>query len=314
MIGSGLKKYAQENGLKVAKGVAYGAFRGYAATMSEGSGFKQVFFTTKFTQAGADDALLAELNAANIQRTYRVQQLNVAPNGIRIVFTDTIGTMNKIKEFMDWFMPLLEKHGATKWNTCTECGAEVTDGHWILIAGVAYYMHGSCANSAKMQIQSAEQMEKEQDTGSYTTGAIGAFLGAAIGAIAWGFVYYSGFVASLIGLAIGFVAEKGYSLLKGKNGKGKVVILILAVIFGVLAGTAFGFILMIIRDVINVEGSLFTHSDIPDLVAFLLQDPEIKSGLLKDTALGLLFAALGVFAMLKKTSQEVSDTKIIDLE
>ena len=39
MIGSGLKKYALENGLKVAQGVGYGSFRGYAATLSEGSGY-----------------------------------------------------------------------------------------------------------------------------------------------------------------------------------------------------------------------------------------------------------------------------------
>ena len=37
MIGSGLKKLASENGMKVARGVAYGALRGYAATLSEGN-------------------------------------------------------------------------------------------------------------------------------------------------------------------------------------------------------------------------------------------------------------------------------------
>ena len=37
MIGSGLKKLANENGMKVAHGVAYGSLRSYAATLSEGT-------------------------------------------------------------------------------------------------------------------------------------------------------------------------------------------------------------------------------------------------------------------------------------
>ena len=128
MIGTGLKKFAQQNGLTVAKGVAYGNFRGYAATMSEGAGYKALVLTTKFTAAGDADALLAEVNAANIQRTYRVQGLNLSPIGISVIFTDTVGTMKRIADFADWFMPLLGKYSATPWNICIECGEEITDG------------------------------------------------------------------------------------------------------------------------------------------------------------------------------------------
>ena len=38
MIGSALKKMARENGMTVQGGVAYGSLRGFAATLSEGSG------------------------------------------------------------------------------------------------------------------------------------------------------------------------------------------------------------------------------------------------------------------------------------
>ena len=38
MIGSGLKKLAQENGMTVSNGVAYGSLQGYAATLSQGRG------------------------------------------------------------------------------------------------------------------------------------------------------------------------------------------------------------------------------------------------------------------------------------
>lgn len=318
MIGSGLKKYALENGLKVSKGVGYGNFRGYAATLSEGSGYKQVIITTKFTNVGADDALLAELNAVNIQRTYRVQSLNITPNGIQIVFSDTIGTMNKIKEFMDFFVPLLDKYGATGWNICAECGGEVTAGRWELIEGVAHYMHESCASSVKSQIAEADQARKDQDTGSYVTGTVGAVLGALLGAVVWGIVLCMGFVASLVGLLIGWLSNKGYDLFKGKMGKGKLVILILAVIVGVLAGTVGGYgasLWMEFNAILAEEGQQsMTFSEFIGWFSLLLQDGEYMGYMIKDILMGLLFAALGVFAMLKKTNQEVSDTKIIDLE
>jgi len=53
----------------------------------------------------------------------------------------------------------------------------------------------------------------------------------------WAVVLNLGYVASLVGLLIGFLALKGYDLLKGKQGKGKVAILIVAIVFGVLLGT-----------------------------------------------------------------------------
>ena len=49
MVSMGLKKLASENNMTVASGVAYGALHGYAATLSEGAGYKLLVITTKFT-------------------------------------------------------------------------------------------------------------------------------------------------------------------------------------------------------------------------------------------------------------------------
>ena len=43
LIGSGLKKLAKEYGMTVS-GVAYGSLGGFAATLSEGAGFKRIVF------------------------------------------------------------------------------------------------------------------------------------------------------------------------------------------------------------------------------------------------------------------------------
>ena len=101
MIGSGLKKLAKENGMNVASGVAYGSLRGYAATLSEGSGYKQIVISTKFADPAKPQELQAMINQKNISREYRVQNLLFTASGIQIIFTDNPGTVKKIVAFID---------------------------------------------------------------------------------------------------------------------------------------------------------------------------------------------------------------------
>lgn len=313
MIGSGLKKLAQENGMKVAKGVAYGSLRGYAATLSEGSGYKMIVLSTKFTDTVKLNELQAQLNARNITRDFRVRNMNFAPDGITIVFNDTVGTMNKIREFIEWFFPLLGVSSATGWDVCTECGTPIVAGTWKLINGVAFYMHESCAQRAVNLIREEEQSVKDADTGNYLTGLLGALAGSALGAVVWAIVLNAGYVASLVGLLIGWLADKGYNLLKGKQGKAKLAILIVAVIFGVVVGTFGAYVLMVVTMINNGE-TYMTYADIPAFLMILLGDEEFRGAAMADILQGLLFAALGVFALLWKANKDVSGIKVENLE
>lgn len=315
MIGSGLKKLAKENGMKVAHGVAYGALRGYAATLSEGSGYKQIVLTTKFADPVKQQQLQERLNGRNIQRELRVLRLTFSPNGVCIVFQDNPGTMKKIAEFMDWFFPLLDESGATKWDVCTECGGQAIGGRWKLVDGVAFYLHEGCAERMTRSIQEEETTRKEADRGNYITGLLGAFAGSALGAVLWAAVLGLGYVASVVGLVIGWLADKGYSLCRGRQGKGKVVILILAVIFGVLLGN-FGYDAYTLAGMIqNGELPGFALADIPSMIGLLLKtEPGYLSATVRNILMGLLFAGLGVFSLLRKAGKEVSGTKVIDLE
>lgn len=310
MIGSGLKKLANANGMTVSDGVAYGNLRGYAVTLNEGNGYKRMDIVTAFPQLGQQESLLRATESVNMEKEYRVRQFVVNKNILTVVFHDTVGTMKKIEAFIDWFFPLLQQNGATAYNVCAECGTETTGDHWYLINGVAVPMHEQCAERLQTNIQEQEQARKDEDTGSYVSGTIGAFLGATLGAAVWALVLAMGYVASIIGLLIGWLADKGYTLLKGKQGKGKVVILILAIIFGVLLGT-------IVPDVVQLAGMIadgelpgYAYTDIPYLIVYLMQmDTEYFSGTMANAGMGLLFAALGVFALLRKTGKEVSGTK-----
>lgn len=314
MIGSGLKKLAAENGMKVSKGVAYGSLRGYAATLSEGAGWKRVCFSVTFLDTAQRGLLIDATNALDVKKTYRITQLAVAPANIVVEFLDNPGTMKKIVEFLDWFVPLLDQYSASKMGVCPQCGAQVTDGCWKLIDGVAHYMHTACAENVRTQIADENQNRKQGAEGSYGTGLLGALVGAAIGAVVWAVVLNAGYVASLVGLLIGFLAEKGYTLLHGRQGKGKLVILIIAVAAGVIFGT-FGADVFTLVSMIGAGETNITYGDIPAFLIMLLrEDAEYASAVGGNILLGLLFAAIGVFTLLRKAGKEVADIKFIDLQ
>ena len=314
MIGSGLKKLANENGMKVAQGVAYGSLQGFAATMCEGSGWKSITFSTMITDPEKKDLFMQNVNSVDIQRVYRVQSLNIAPRNIQVVFLDNPGTMKKIQEFLVWFIPLLRQAEATTANVCPECGGEVISGRWVMIDGVAHHMHESCAQLVSSQISEENDRMVAESKGSYFTGFIGALLGAVIGAIVWAIVLNMGYVASVVGLLIGFLALKGYDLLKGKQGKGKVAILIVVIILGVLLGTFGAYTFQVIR-LINDGTFRLELVQAPIYVLALLEgDPSFRSEVLGNVLMGLLFAALGVFSLLKKAGKAVAGTKVKNLE
>ena len=314
MIGSGLKKFAKENGMNVSAGVAYGSLRGYAATLSEGSGYKQIVVTTRFADPAKVQELQAQFNQKNAAREFRVQNFSFSPDSIVIVFNDTVGTMKKLTAFVDWFFPLLHGVGAATVNQCAECGGELEGGCWKLISGVAYHMHEECGEKVRDQISRENEERRQEAEGSYLMGLVGAVLGSALGAVVWALVLLAGYVASLVGLLIGWLAERGYNLFKGKQGRGKIIVLVVAVIFGVVLGTVAADAISVAQLISETEGAVITYSDIPSfLMELFLSDGEYRSAVLKNVLMGLLFAGLGVFALLRKASNEVADTKFIDL-
>lgn len=242
-----------------------------------------------------------------------MQHLYVSENRVQVIFHDTIGTMKKIEAFVEWFFPLLEQSGASKVNICSECGMELMAGKWKLVDGVARYVHEGCGQKLRASIQThAEEKVRE---GNYLSGAIGALLGAAVGAVAWAALMLFGYISSLIGLLTGFLAERGYTLFRGKNGKGKIAILILAVIIGVLLGyfaaTVIEFI-NVVKDEMGIE--LSVNESIGMVLFSLQEDSEFRGAVIKDLLMGLLFAGLGIFGLIAKTKKEVSAPKYIELD
>ncbi|MBR5490184.1 MAG: hypothetical protein IKV79_02815 [Oscillospiraceae bacterium] len=305
MIGNTFKKYALEKGMKVSSGVAYGSLGGFAATLSEGSGYKSIVFTTKFADAAKKQELMNEVGTHNLYKEFRVQKLDFAFDAVVVIFHDNPGTMKKLTSFVEWFCPLLEKYGAGAYNVCTHCGMEIENENWIYINGVAYNLHNSCADKIAADAETEAEMEKEEKKGSYIGGFIGALVGGLVGAIPWAIVLLLGYMASVLGVLIGWLADKGYNLLGGKKGKGKVVILAIAAIVGVVVGTFAADVITLVQMINSGELAGLPYGDIPYVIlTLLIEDSEYLRVTLGNIGMGLLFAFLGEWFFLKRAAKE----------
>lgn len=315
MIASGLRKLAKENGMRLDHGIAYGNLRGYAASLCEGNGYKQLIVTTKFPDPQKKTQWMTAMNAQDIKKEFRVQNCQVLDDAIVIVFRDAPGTLKYMEKFLDWFFPLLDQAGATGANVCTQCGGALDDGDcWKQVGGAAYHLHGRCAERMMESAQAELQQSQLEDNGSYASGFVGALLGGVLGAVVWGLVMMLGYLASVVGLLIGFLAERGYRLLHGRNGKGKLVILVVVIVLSVVLGTFLGECGMLFRAMQGDSYSPTVGEVVRYLLLFIREEPSVTREVLSNLGLGMLFALLGTYYMLKRTHQETSVTKMKDLK
>lgn len=314
MIGSGFRKYARKNGLKVGNGIAYGSLRGYAVSLCEGGGWKRMTVNTRIANPTAKAELMAQMEDKGNKKRFSIQETQFGSGKIVISFFDTIGTLKKIEAFTTWLFPLLDGAGAEKANICDACGLEMGNSEvWKLIDETAYHMHPACGEKMAAGIRQAEQEQTESRTGSYLLGLVGALLGALLGAVVWAVVYELGYIASIVGLLIAFLAVKGYELLHGRQGAGMTVIILAAVIFGVVAGNLGAYYWELLSLVMSGELPI-SAGQIPGLLFTTLVDEAVFGQVLRDLAMGLFFALLGAFGAIAKTAKTVGKTKIIDLE
>lgn len=314
MIGGGLKKLANEYQMTLAQGVAYGSLDGFAATLSEGTGYKRIVFSTSFADPAGRTGIMDMVNSRDVKKDFRVLELTVGSKMIVVNFQDNPGTMKRIRAFLEWFLPLLHSFGASGAEICPECGMPIDQGCWALVNGIAHYYHTGCADRVRRNLEQSNERRASEDSGSYFTGLLGALLGSALGAVVWAIVLSIGYIASVVGLLIGFLAEKGYDLCHGKQGKGKVVVLIFAIIFGVLLGNLSAEAFEAFRLIQTGELAGLALGDIPLLIyTLIVEDSEYRGYILKNMLTGLLFAALGVFALLRQTKQKVSGDRFVKL-
>lgn len=312
MIGSALKKLAAENGLTISGGIAYGNYQGYAITLSEGAGYKLLTVSTHLTDT-ACNWLNSQLSGHNLMKEFRVEDVQLSETGAVIVFNDNPGTMKRFHEFLQWFFPLLPQAGATGYDCCCSCGQPFNgDETWKMAGDTPMHLHPGCAQSLFRDVQQEEAAE--QKAGSYGKGLIGALLGGVLGAVLWALVLYLGYIAAVAGLVIGLLAELLYRAFGGKNGKGKIPILILGVVLGVVLGTFASDAFTLASMISNNEIALSFSEIIPYIFYLLGESTEYFDATMANLVEGLLFALIGMAGMLYRTYKETKKFKMKDMK
>lgn len=148
--------------------------------------------------------------------------------------------------------------------------------------------------------------EIQERNGSIIGGMVGALIGAAIGAILWALVGVMGYIASIVGFVIAFLASKGYDLLKGRQGVIKMVVLIVCVVLAVGFGTLGTAVWQIhdeyttqVNALSDTEKKYYDIMTESEFMISILSEKEVQTGLLKDSAMGLLFGVLGSFGLIR---------------
>ncbi|MBO7179466.1 MAG: hypothetical protein J6V78_03910 [Clostridia bacterium] len=302
MVAKGLKDYANEKGLKVSNGVAYGVIGGYMVTLKEGYGIKNISFSGAITDECAAK-IAAFLQSKEANKEYRVAQFNIMREGISIDIADTVGTMKKIRAFLDFFPNFLRENGILADGFCTACGntIEGTDeSRIVLINGIAHRIHAGCSG-AVMERADVEQARHETEEKNLCKGILGAVLGALLGGVVWAIAYYIGYFFAIIGALIGFLAVKGYEKFGGKVCKAKMPVILIATLLGAVFGQVAGDVAYIM---IEWQCPLVDSFYVFLYLFSAPEGAEFVSSFCIDLAMGAFFAILGAIGVLKKASKE----------
>jgi len=127
----------------------------------------------------------------------------------------------------------------------------------------------------------------------YFRGIIGAIIGAFIASLPWLLMYvYGGWIIALLALPIAIAAEFGYRKMKGEPTKHLALIIAIITVVVVLVQN----FLIIPLFLLNKEGLPANL----DMLKFLYQNSEFTSAMIKDGAISIFFAILGISGIYKK--------------
>ncbi len=323
MVGRMLKRLAEEKGMQVEGGMAYGLLKGCLVSMSEGAGYKRMGLyigKKQETRRAEQGELSLEVNparqaadfiqdkAADFKRYrimgkgHRLPGVEAFPErGVVVVnFFDNPGTMKCIENFIEEVLPAIAT--VSRVDVCAGCGEECSDSPTLLqlSEGAVAPMHQACAR-AYLSDQEDARYDPEKKTHIFL-GVVGAILGALLGAALWAVVGAFGYMASFVGAAIAFFSAKGYDLMGGRPGWVKAITLVFCIILAVCLGNAASIVWeihQIFLEETAAYGTLpITEGEyILEVFRVLIQDSEFVASVSKDLGVGLLFGFLGGYGM-----------------
>lgn len=303
---SALKRLAAENGMKMAKGCAYGELGGFLVSLFNENNFRSMYINYA---AGANvpeenekrarlDAFLASAKAQGNVLSY-----NVLNDGVQMSFRANGKGMASLRALLPQLLGALAQEGFIGTACCSRCGGAADGTEKIVLQnGRAQLMHEACITALADEQREAVQQQSHSGN-NYWMGLLGAVLGTLVGLIPWVLLARAGYFASIAGFLIGLCAKKGYELFRGKLGRPKLVALIICSVLGVVLAQ---YVDVLIELIIGLDGYFFSFGEMIVLTAqFILTVPEVLTPFLINLALGLVFALAGLWGVFAQTKQEV---------
>lgn len=312
MISMGLMNLAGEYTFQHGNGIVYGMIRGYMTSFSEGIGHKDLSISLLFPAPENAAGVLAILDSRTHQKFFRIKSFLVQQNGIQLVFVSNPGTLKRIRAFIIWFYPILREFGALDAGICPYCQKSLADVEKVVkqIDNKVVAFHPKCATKITDDI--ARHNEAQASLSPHLVrGFFGALLVGLIGVIPWAILSGTNFFVVWLGLTIGFLNLKGYTLLGGRIKKSTVPVLIATMILSVVAATFLGDCIWLAAEIGRQGMTDISLIEVPGrILQYLRDDPEFRSSFNIYLILGLFFAGLGSISPLSKTFKMAVASKL----
>ena len=296
-----LKRFAAENGMRMAKGCAYGELGGFLVSLFNENNFRSMYINYA---AGADvpeenekrarlDAFLASAKAQG-----NVLNYNVLNDGVQMSFRANGKGVASLRALLPQLLSVLAQEGFIGTACCSRCGGAADGTEKIVLQnGRAQLMHEACITALADEQREAVQQQSHSGN-NYWMGLLGAVLGTLVGLIPWVLLARAGYFASIAGFLIGLCAKKGYELFRGK-----LVALIVCSVLGVVLAQ---YVDIWIQVAIELDGYFFSFGELTSITTqLILTEPEVLTPFLINLALGLVFALAGLWGVFAQTKQEV---------
>ena len=303
---SALKRFAAENGMKMAKGCAYGELGGFLVSLFNENNFRSMYINYA---AGADapeenekrarlDAFLASAKAQGNVINYSVYR-----DGVQMSFRANGKGMASLRALLPQLLGALAQEGFLGTACCSRCGGAADGTEKIVLQnGRAQLMHEACITALADEQREAVQQQSRSGN-NYWMGLLGAVLGTLVGLIPWVLLARAGYFASIAGFLIGLCAKKGYELFRGKLGRPKLAVLIVCSVLGVVLAQ---YVDIWIQVAIELDGYFFSFGELTSITTqLILTEPEVLTPFLLNLVLGLVFALAGLWGVFAQTKQEV---------
>ncbi len=285
------QSYAEQAGFKKVAGVWVGKLSGFLFKLTE-SDKQSANFAVEFTLSGDDakDTIVGKLD--ELAKSLVIDTYSVEDNSFKVQFIESNGQYG-LKELLGAIVGALSEGGAH--SACASCGSHSFVDFYT--NGVATTpLCGECYRS----IADAKKIEANLPN-NYALGMVGSLLGAVIGSVLWIVIGAIGFYASIAGYAIAFAAFKGYEVVNAKKTRVGIVINVSAIVIALLLAQYVGVFIDVVK-----EYPTLTVSQFVTVTPELVKDMEFVKGMLPNMALGLLFAILGSYRVIKNNYQQAN--------